>query len=337
MDFSICQDCLGDETRLTRAHNGAECKICTLPFTVYQFKANSKITRTLICHNCSKQRNICQCCMLDLQWHIPIELRDRILSSVQGSQVATPEAQNEMMKRFIALKNGDKYKVGGAAVTSDAAANADAIEKIRKAVDHAQESAGRPKSTKTSRLDSVSDRDLDISHLIKKLPLKGSLEPATSFFIYNLDPSIPEWAIVDVISELVGTTFWQDPNSTSIAINHMARCGGLRFKSMELAEKFRLALQSFQTPAPKMTKGKLQVQNSKLHVVAWPQFHRAALGTDNAECLKLAQYLDKHVQKDLSSSEVSKSIPKAPKVSKSSKTSVSKKAKKSRRIVDIEL
>ncbi|SCU83565.1 LAFA_0D04346g1_1 [Lachancea sp. 'fantastica'] len=337
MDFSICQDCLGDQTRLTRAQNGAECKICTLPFTVYHFKANSKVNRTLICHNCSKQRNVCQCCMLDLQWHIPIELRDRILSSVQGTQVATPEAQNEMMKRFIALKNGDKYKVGGASVTSDALASAEAVERIRKTVDEAQELGDKRKSTKSRSSSSPSsDRDVDISHLIKKLPLKGSLEPATSFFIYNLDPSIPEWAIVETVSELVGTTTWQDPNSTSIAINHMARCGGLRFKSMDLGEKFRLALQTFQTPT-KIVKGKLQVQNSKLHCVAWPQFHRSALGINNFECLKLAQNLDILVQKDLSASEASKAASKPLKVGKSSKGSSSKKAKKPRRIVDIEL
>ncbi|SCU89290.1 LAME_0E02850g1_1 [Lachancea meyersii CBS 8951] len=334
-DFSICEDCLGGQTRLTRSFNGAECKICTLPFTVYHFKANSKVNRTLICHNCSKQRNVCQCCMLDLQWHIPVELRDRILSTVQGSQVATQEAQNEMMKRFIALKNGDTYKVGGASVTSDSVATADAVESIRKTVGRLQKSQENRDSAK-ARVTPASVSTADVSHLTKKLPLKGTLSSAQSFFIYNLDPSIPEWAIVDAVSELVGTVAWQDPTSTSVTINHMARCGGIRFKSVEIAEKFRLGLQSFVTPA-KTTKGKLQVQNSKLHIVAWPQYHRAALGIKNAECSKLAQILDKQVQSDLATADVAKSAPKPAKIRKSSKASESKKSKRTKRIMDIEL
>ncbi|SCV01647.1 LANO_0F12816g1_1 [Lachancea nothofagi CBS 11611] len=335
MDFAICESCLSGQTRLTRAPNGAECKICTLPFTVYHFKASSKINRTLICHNCSKQRNICQCCMLDLQWQIPVELRDRVLSAVQGSQVTTQEAQNEMMKRFIALKNGDSYKLGGASITSDAASTAQILERIRGTLAQIELPGDKSKAAKPIVAPN-SASEVDISHLIKKLPLKNSLETAQSFFLYNIDSSIPEWAIVEAVSEVVETSSWQDPVSTSVVINHMARCGGIRFKTSELASKFVNGIEAFQTPA-NVTKGKLALQNSKIHVVAWPHFHRAAMGNKNSECLKLAQVLEKLVQKDLTTAGESGSKARQSKVAKPNKKRASVKTKKNRRAIDIEL
>lgn len=169
MEPAICEACLGDQTRLTRAVNGAECKICTLAFTVYHFKTHHKVNRTVICHNCSKQRNICQCCLLDLQWHIPVELRDRVLSLIQGSEVATEEAQNDMMKRFIALKDGSTYKVGGAKVTSDASATADVIERIRDTLQAVEDKDNSNANVKSAAIAPQSVTEVDISHLLKKL------------------------------------------------------------------------------------------------------------------------------------------------------------------------
>ncbi|CUS21485.1 LAQU0S03e03664g1_1 [Lachancea quebecensis] len=338
MEPAICKTCLGDQVRLTRAVNGAECKICTLPFTVYHFKAHQRINRTVVCYNCSKQRNVCQCCLLDLQWQIPVELRDRVLSLIQGSEVATHEAQNEMMKRFIALKDGDSFKMGGASVTSSASATADALKRIRDTVEAAENSGKATDAAEPGRDMSSSKNlaDVDITQLLKKLPLKGSLSDGTSFFLYNIDPSVAEWAIVDAVTELVGTPSWKDPVSTSVIINHTARCGGIRFKTPELAQRFINQVPAFKTEAG-TTKGKLLVQNSRVHVVSWPQFNRAALGTKHTECLKLGASLDKVVQKDLSSPAAAKTTPikKQGKVTK--KASSSKDKKRNKRITDIEL
>lgn len=338
MEPAICKSCLGEQERLTRAVNGAECKICTLPFTVYHFKAHHRINRTVICYNCSKQRNVCQCCLLDLQWQIPVELRDRVLSLIQGSEVATHEAQNEMMKRFIALKDGDSFKMGGASITSSASATADALKQIRDTVETVEKSGKAADAAGPGRDVPLPKNlaDLDITHLLKKLPLKGSLSDGTSFFLYNIDPSVPEWAIVDSVTELVGTASWKDPVSASTIINHTARCGGIRFKTLELAQKFIDQVPTFKTEAGSI-KGKLLVQNSRIHVVSWSQFNRAALGTKNAECLKLAASLDKLVQKDLNSPAASNTMltKKQGKVTKRAPSSKDKK--RNRRVTDIEL
>ncbi|SCU99827.1 LAMI_0G01112g1_1 [Lachancea mirantina] len=297
---AICETCLGESDRITEAENGAQCKICTLPFTVYHFrdKSTDTVVRTLICLNCSKQRNVCQCCLLDLQWHIPVEVRDRIVSLLKGSEVATEEARNEMMKRFIALKNGDQHKLGGARITSDAAATDSALEQMKATLKRLgadkSDISGQKRGT-PSRADS---EDVNVMSVLKKLPIEGILEPAPSFFLYNIDPKLPEWAVVDAISSIVQTPHWRETSSNSVVVNHTAQCGGIRFKTQDLANIFFENVPSFQTPLGSK-KGILVVQNSRIHVVAWPQFHRGALGSNYAECRKLASSLAKLVQKDL--------------------------------------
>ena len=128
---------------------------------------------------------------MDLQWHIPVELRDRVLSLIQGSEVATEEAQNDMMKRFIALKDGSTYKVGGAKVTSDASATADVIERIRDTLQAVEDKDNSNANVKSAAIAPQSVTEVDISHLLKKLPLKGSLSEGTAFFLYNIDPALP--------------------------------------------------------------------------------------------------------------------------------------------------
>ncbi|SCW01668.1 LAFE_0E04676g1_1 [Lachancea fermentati] len=341
---AICETCLGDQDRLTRAANGAQCKICTLPFDVYHFKSHGAVAKTVICLNCSKQRNICQCCLLDLQWHIPVEVRDRVLSIVQGSDVATSEAHNDMMKRFIALKDGDSFKLGGAKVTSDAEATAAVLSQIRSILDNAnpsQPAKALPDSaTASSQTESAANKanfpDVDVSHLLKRLPIKASLEPAPAFFLYNIDPSVPEWAIMDKVAELVGTANWHDTHSTAVAINHAARCGGIRFKSTDLGHKFAETVPRFTTPSGTV-KGVMQLRNSRIHIVAWPQFNRAAMGDKYAECRKLGLCLDQIVQKDLSTP--SKAPSKSKKQGKVAKQSIGllKNKKRKRRVLDIEL
>ena len=56
-----------------------ECKICKRPFTVFTWKpdANSRNKKTEICPTCAKLKNVCQTCLFDLQFGLPVELRDK--------------------------------------------------------------------------------------------------------------------------------------------------------------------------------------------------------------------------------------------------------------------
>ncbi|XP_045775811.1 pre-mRNA-splicing factor RBM22 [Maniola jurtina] len=83
-DFPIlCQTCLGDNPyiRMTKEKYGKECKICIRPFTVFRWcpGARMRFKKTEICQTCSKLKNVCQTCLLDLEYGLPIQVRDAAL------------------------------------------------------------------------------------------------------------------------------------------------------------------------------------------------------------------------------------------------------------------
>lgn len=49
---------------------GKECKICARPFTVFRWcpGARMRFKKTEVCQTCSKLKNICQTCLLDLEY-----------------------------------------------------------------------------------------------------------------------------------------------------------------------------------------------------------------------------------------------------------------------------
>ncbi|KAN0038207.1 hypothetical protein ACTA71_000379 [Dictyostelium dimigraforme] len=87
-DFPIvCEKCLGDSPYLTmtRSENDKECKTCTRPFTVYRWKpgSSSRIKKTEICKTCSQVKNVCQVCIHDLEFGLPVQVRDASLAANQ--------------------------------------------------------------------------------------------------------------------------------------------------------------------------------------------------------------------------------------------------------------
>ena len=79
----LCEKCLGNSPFLRMIKNNFqnECKICKRPFTVFTWKpdSNSRNKKTEICPTCAKLKNVCQTCLFDLQFGLPVELRDKFL------------------------------------------------------------------------------------------------------------------------------------------------------------------------------------------------------------------------------------------------------------------
>ncbi|KAJ3408708.1 RNA binding motif protein 22 [Chytridiales sp. JEL 0842] len=67
---------------MTRQTQGKECKICARPFTVFKWSPGSgmRYKKTEICQTCSKIKNVCQTCVLDLEYGLPVQVRDSVLN-----------------------------------------------------------------------------------------------------------------------------------------------------------------------------------------------------------------------------------------------------------------
>ncbi|KAG0206861.1 RNA binding motif protein 22 [Mortierella sp. GBA30] len=79
----LCETCLGDNPylRMTKQSQAKECKVCTRPFTVFRWcpGVGMRFKKTEICQTCSKVKNVCQTCLLDLEFGLPVQVRDTAL------------------------------------------------------------------------------------------------------------------------------------------------------------------------------------------------------------------------------------------------------------------
>jgi pre-mRNA-splicing factor RBM22/SLT11 len=79
----VCETCLGDNpyVRMTVEAHGKKCQICENPFTVFAWQAGTKgrLKRVEICKTCAQAKNVCQVCIYDLQYGLPVKVRDRVL------------------------------------------------------------------------------------------------------------------------------------------------------------------------------------------------------------------------------------------------------------------
>jgi pre-mRNA-splicing factor RBM22/SLT11 len=84
----VCETCLGDNpyVRMAKQPLAKECEVCTRPFTTFRWKAgtNGRYKKTVICQVCSKLKNVCQCCVLDLNYGLPVQVRDTVLERPGG-------------------------------------------------------------------------------------------------------------------------------------------------------------------------------------------------------------------------------------------------------------
>ncbi|KAJ4754694.1 Pre-mRNA-splicing factor RBM22 [Rhynchospora pubera] len=112
-DFPIiCESCLGDNpyVRMLRAEYDKECKICARPFTVFRWRPgrDARYKKTEICQTCCKLKNVCQVCLLDLEYGLPVQVRDTALSI--NSNDAIP--RSDVNREYFAEEHDRKARAG---------------------------------------------------------------------------------------------------------------------------------------------------------------------------------------------------------------------------------
>ncbi|VYS66120.1 unnamed protein product [Arabidopsis thaliana] len=112
-DFPItCESCFGDNPymRMTRADYDKECKICSRPFTAFRWRPgrNARFKKTEICQTCSKLKNVCQVCLLDLGFGLPVQVRDSALNI--NSHYSVP--MSHVNREYFADEHDPKTRAG---------------------------------------------------------------------------------------------------------------------------------------------------------------------------------------------------------------------------------
>ncbi|XP_044728118.1 pre-mRNA-splicing factor RBM22 [Chrysoperla carnea] len=121
----LCQTCLGDNPyiRMMKEKYGKECKICSRPFTVFRWcpGVRMRFKKTEICQTCSRLKNVCQTCLLDLEYGLPIQVRDaalKIKDDLPRSDV-NKEYYIQNMDNELSKNDSASGIVGGKAETTN--------------------------------------------------------------------------------------------------------------------------------------------------------------------------------------------------------------------------
>merc|ERR1711881_323268 len=100
---TVCETCLGPNpyVRMQKFPSGGTCHISGRPYTVFRWKAgcDARYKKTVICQEVAKVKNVCQVCMLDLDFNLPVQVRDQALNiqlSLPTSDTGKEFALNQM-------------------------------------------------------------------------------------------------------------------------------------------------------------------------------------------------------------------------------------------------
>lgn len=81
----------------TKANYDKECKICTRPFTVFRWRPgrDARYKKTEVCQTCCKLKNVCQVCLLDLEYGLPVQVRDTALNISTHDSIPKSDVNRE--------------------------------------------------------------------------------------------------------------------------------------------------------------------------------------------------------------------------------------------------
>lgn len=255
-DFpSVCENCLpaNPYVKMLKEDHGAECKLCTRPFTVFAWAgdgAHGRRRRTGICLTCARLKNACQCCIMDLQFGLPIVIRDKAL------EMLAPGPQSDINREYFAQNNEQAIEEGRAGTevyeTTDVKARellrrlatskpyfrkGRALEEDGTPVGNAAVGSGvggpGPIRTRDSRAAAARPRKGGPA-LPQGPPGPQDYEPPAdrnimSLFVTGIEDDLPEHKLRDFFK-----TFGK---LRSLVVSHMSHCAFVNYETREAAER----------------------------------------------------------------------------------------------------
>ncbi|KAG5357666.1 Pre-mRNA-splicing factor SLT11 [Yarrowia sp. C11] len=301
---AVCTQCLGANPyiRMTKEKYGAECKMCTRPFTVFRWQperaqkgsSRGKPLKTNVCLTCSRQKNCCQSCSLDLTYGLPLAIRDAALKMEQeggGGGLSLSSSSNTITKQFIAQNYEEQLKQDQRLLTDNSvtgtgkaqSAAKGLLKQLANAMPYRKELYEKGQKDKRPA-DSRDSKALtaDVTKIASKLPLTGSTTPVPkdasikSLFFMGVEDDLPEHVIRKHFTETGGTI-------SLLTVVHRAHCGYVVFETRAAAEK----------AAASISGGRLVLNGCRLRV-AWGKPRN--LGASSDEQWKLGQMIKKYLR-----------------------------------------
>lgn len=129
----VCETCLGDNpyVRMTKEPHGKKCRVCDVPFTVFAWQAGTRgrLKKVEICRTCARAKNVCQVCLYDLQYGLPVAVRDQVLAE-EGCLDSVVAAPQSAANRAWATAQKERAIEQGTAIQQCVPTNASAAAKL---------------------------------------------------------------------------------------------------------------------------------------------------------------------------------------------------------------
>ncbi|KJZ74324.1 Pre-mRNA-splicing factor slt-11 [Hirsutella minnesotensis 3608] len=274
-DFpSVCEKCLPDNpfVKMLKEDYGAECKLCTRPFTIFAWNDDSgqaRKKRTNICLTCARLKNCCQSCMLDLSFGLPIAIRDAALKMV------APGPRSDINREYFAQNNEKLIEEGGAGTEEYEKTDDKARELLRRlatskpyfrkgrTVDESEASGGSavggdavvgagmggpgPIRTRDTRAAAAMGARTKGGKGRPAFPSTAQLPPSPrdwlppddrnimSLFVTGIEDDLPEYKLREF--------FKVHGKIKSLVCSHMSHCAFVNYETREAAEKAAAACQ----------------------------------------------------------------------------------------------
>ena len=100
----ICDICLGPNPyiRMMKLPMARECKISGRPYTAFRWQpgAEARYKETIICAEVAIAKNVCQVCLMDMEYNLPVRVRDQLMGNdntrgVGGVQMPQSDVNKE--------------------------------------------------------------------------------------------------------------------------------------------------------------------------------------------------------------------------------------------------